>query len=63
MIKFFISLYLLTMLMDRVDTLHVDRYWSQVFMLYITSHLDDLDVMENFVLKLWLMFLFTSYIS
>ena len=27
-VKVFISLYLLTMLMDQVDTLHVARYWS-----------------------------------
>ena len=25
-----VSLYLLTMLIDRVDTLHVGRYWSEV---------------------------------
>ena len=27
-LKFFISLYLLAMLIDQVDTLHVARYWS-----------------------------------
>ena len=29
-LKFFKSLYLLTILMDQVDTLHVARYWSEV---------------------------------
>ena len=29
-VKVFISLYLLNMLMDQVDTLHVGRYWSEV---------------------------------
>ena len=39
-----ISLYLLNMLMDKVDTFHVDRYWSQVLCCTITTHLDDLEV-------------------
>ena len=30
LIKVFISLYLLHMLMDQVDTLHVGRYWSEI---------------------------------
>ena len=30
LIEVFVSLYLLTMLIDRVDTLHVSRYWSEV---------------------------------
>ena len=30
LVKVFISQYLLNMLMDQVDALHVDRYWSQV---------------------------------
>ena len=29
-IKVFLSLYLLTMVMDQVDTLHVGRHWSEV---------------------------------
>ena len=28
LVKVFVSLYLLAMLIDRVDTLHVGRYWS-----------------------------------
>ena len=30
LIEVFVSLYILTMLIDRVDTLHVSRYWSEV---------------------------------
>ena len=37
-LKFFKSLYLLTMLMDQVDTLHVARYWSEVLHSTIMSH-------------------------
>ena len=44
LIKCFISLYLLTMLGDQVDTLHVGRCWSEVLCCTITTHLGDLDV-------------------
>ena len=44
LIKVFISLYLLNMLMDQVDTLHVDRYWSQVLCCIIITYLYDLEV-------------------
>ena len=44
LVKVFRSLYLLNMLMDQVDTLHVDRYWSQVLCCTIMTHLDDLEV-------------------
>ena len=37
-LKFFKSLYLLTMLMDQVDTLHVARYWSEVLRSTIMTH-------------------------
>ena len=37
-LKFFRSLYLLTVLMDQVDTLHVDRYWSEVLRITIMTH-------------------------
>ena len=37
-LKFFKSLYLLTMLMDQVDTLHVARYWSEVLCSTIMTH-------------------------
>ena len=30
LVKVLVCLYLLTMLMDRVDALHVGRYWSEV---------------------------------
>ena len=46
-LKFFISLYLLNMSMDQVDTLKVDRYWSQVLcctLLVFITHLYDLEV-------------------
>ena len=38
LIKVFISLYLLNMLMDQVDTLHVGRYWSEVLCSTIMTH-------------------------
>ena len=38
LIKVFISLYLLNMLMDQVDTLHVGRYWSEVLFSAIMTH-------------------------
>ena len=48
MLKFFIkvfrSLYLLNMLMDQVDALHVGRYWSEVLCSTIVVHLGDLEV-------------------
>ena len=61
-IKDFISLYLLKMLMDQVDTLHVGRYWSQVsFAVPSLPTLGDLEVkvtdLAIFVLKIWLNFL------
>ena len=37
-IKVFVSLYLLTMLMDQVDTLHVGRHWSEVLCSTIMTH-------------------------
>ena len=42
----FISLYLLNMSMDQVDTLHVGRYmyWSEVLCCTITAHLRDFEV-------------------
>ena len=44
LIKVFISLYLLNMLMDQVDTLHGGRYWSEVLCCTIMTHLGDLAV-------------------
>ena len=38
LVKVFISLYLLKMLMDQVDTLHVGRYWSKVLFSTIMTH-------------------------
>ena len=38
LVKVFVSLYLLTMLMDRVDTSHVGRYWSEVLCSTIMTH-------------------------
>ena len=32
------------MLMDQVDTLHGDRYWSEVLCCTILTHMDDLEV-------------------
>ena len=44
LIKVFISLYLLNILMDQVDTLHGGRYWSEVLCCTIMTHLGDLEV-------------------
>ena len=43
-VKVFISLYLLKLLMDQVDTLYVGRYWSDVLFCTIMTHLSDLEV-------------------
>ena len=43
-VKVFMSLYLLNMLMDQVDSLHVGRYWSEVLCCTITARLSDLEV-------------------
>ena len=56
LVKVFVSLYLLIMLMDRVDTLRIDRYWSEVLCCTIMDHLSDFEVkvshgLRNFVLK------------
>ena len=60
-LKFFISLYLLTMLMDQVDTLHVARYWSEVLRSTIMTHPGCLEVkvtdLEILCLSFWLKFL------
>ena len=49
------SLYLLKLWMDQVDTLHVGRYWSDSLCCTIMTLLGDLEVkvtdLENFVLK------------
>ena len=41
LVKVFVSLYLLDMLMDQVDTLHVGRSRSEVLYCIITTHLGD----------------------
>ena len=45
------SLYLLKLLMDQVDTLHVGRYWSEVLCCTIMTHLGDLEVKDTPVAK------------
>ena len=61
LVKVFRSLYLLNMLMDQVDTLHVGRYWSEVLCGTITTHLGDLEVkvtdLKILCLSFWLKFL------
>ena len=61
LVKVFRSLYLLNMLMDKVDTLHVGRYWSEVLCGTITTHLGDLEVkvmdFKVLCLSFWLKFL------
>ena len=44
LVKVFMRLYLLKLLMDQVDTLHVGRYWSEVLCCTIMTHLGDLEV-------------------
>ena len=44
LVKVSISLYLLDLLMDQVDTLHIGRYWSEVLCSTIMTHLGDLEV-------------------
>ena len=44
LVKVFMSLYLLNMLMDQVDTLHVGRYWSEVLCGTTSTHLGDPEV-------------------
>ena len=44
LVKVFMSLYLLKLWLDQVDTLHVGRYWSEVLCCTIMTHLGDLEV-------------------
>ena len=44
LVKVFVSLYLLNVSTDQVDTLHIDRYWSEVLCCTITTHLSDCEV-------------------
>ena len=39
LVKVFMSLYLLKLWMDQVDTLHAGRYWSEVLCCTIMTHL------------------------
>ena len=63
MLKFFVkvfrSLYLLNMLMDQVDTLHVGRYWSEVLCSTIVVHPHGL---KNFMLKFFIKDLRSLYL-
>ena len=44
LVQVFISLYLLSMKIDRVKTLNVGRYWPENLFCAITTHLGDLEV-------------------
>ena len=44
LVKVFMSPYLLKLLMDQVDTLHIGRYWSEVLFCTITTRLGDFEV-------------------
>ena len=61
LVKVFMTLYLLKLWMDQVDTLHVGRYWSEVLCCTIMTHLGDLEVkvtdLEILCLSFWLKFL------
>ena len=45
------SLYLLKLWMDQVDSLHVGRYWSDILFYTIMTHLGDLEVKDTPVAK------------
>ena len=62
MVKVFISLYLLKLLMDQVDTLHDGTYWSDVLFCTIMTHLGDLEVKVT-DLEILLEFLVKVFIS
>ena len=62
LVKVFISLYLLKLLMDQVDTLHVGTYWSDVLFCTIMTHLGDLEV-KVMDLEIVLEFLVKVFIS
>ena len=51
LVKAFMSLYLLKLLMDQVDTLHVGRYWSDILFCTIMTNLGDLEVKDTPVAK------------
>ena len=44
LVEVFMSLYLLKLWMDQVDTLRVGTYWSEVLCCTIMTHLGDLQV-------------------
>ena len=54
LVKVFMSLYLLKLWMDQVDTLHVGRYWSEVLCCTIMTHLGDLDGLLKFLVKVFI---------
>ena len=61
LVKVFVSIYLLNMWMDYVDTLHVSRYWSEVLFCTIMTHAEDLAVkvmnIDILCQRFWLKFL------
>ena len=57
------SLYLLILLMDQVDTLHVGRYWSEVLCCIITTHLGDIEVKVTDLESLCLSFCLFFFMS
>ena len=61
LVKVFMSLYLLKLWMDQVDTLHAGSYWSEVLCCTIMTHLGDLEVkvtdLEILCQSFWLKFL------
>ena len=44
LVKVFISLHLLNIVMDQVDTLQVSGYWSEVLCSIVTTHVSDTEV-------------------
>ena len=52
LVKVFMSLYLLKLWMDQVDSLHVGRYWSEVLcctIMRFMTHLGDLEVKVTYL--------------
>ena len=60
LVKVFVSVYLLNVLMDQVDTLHIDRYWSGVLFCTIMIHLRSRSWTPKFCDKVFLVKVFVS---
>ena len=66
LVKVFMIIYGLKLLIDQVDTLHGGRYWSEVLVCTILTHLGDLEVkvtnLEVLCRSFWLKFFISLYL-